>query len=111
MSRLRNVFRCSRCGLAVHFDYFGQKPPFNKAIVLLEEAYILKDPFAPDDQHLTLGGHCSLCKDPVCVGQLCSLFYTKRFCLSCVKARIDEFPDEIKKEVEGKDIDAIQKFD
>jgi hypothetical protein len=27
------IFRCYRCGLTCHFDYFGQRPPFQKTIV------------------------------------------------------------------------------
>lgn len=36
---------------------------------LLEECYVMKDPFTPDkDKFLILGSHCSLCNRSVCVG-------------------------------------------
>lgn len=36
---------------------------------LLEESYVMKDPFTPDkDKFLILGSHCSLCRRSVCVG-------------------------------------------
>ncbi|XP_064889534.1 cysteine-rich DPF motif domain-containing protein 1 isoform X3 [Columba livia] len=38
---------------------------------LLEECYVMKDPFTPDkDKFLILGSHCSLCNRSVCVGTL-----------------------------------------
>ncbi|NWH95737.1 CDPF1 protein, partial [Aegithalos caudatus] len=60
---------------------------------LLEEAYILKDPFTPEkDKFLIAGSHCSLCSRAVCVGTDCSLFYSKCFSLPCVKENLKAFP-------------------
>ncbi|KAM9674038.1 cysteine-rich DPF motif domain-containing protein 1 isoform 5-T5 [Trichechus inunguis] len=68
---------------------------------LLEESYVLKDPFTADrDKFLVLGSRCSVCSRLVCVGPECSLFYTKRFCLPCVWENIDAFPQEIRQDVD-----------
>ncbi|NXO38876.1 CDPF1 protein, partial [Locustella ochotensis] len=68
---------------------------------LLEEAYIMKDPFTPDkDKFLVAGSHCSLCSRPVCVGTDCSLFYFKSFCLPCVKENLKAFPLEIQEDMD-----------
>ncbi|XP_038267974.1 cysteine-rich DPF motif domain-containing protein 1 isoform X1 [Dermochelys coriacea] len=67
------------------------------AASLLEESYVMKDPFIPDkDKFLILGSQCSLCNRRVCVGTECSLFYSKRFCLPCVNENLQEFPLEIR---------------
>ena len=39
----------------------------------------------------------SLCNRSVCISQKCSLFYTKRFCITCVKENWSKFPPEIAK--------------
>ncbi|XP_028809913.1 cysteine-rich DPF motif domain-containing protein 1 [Denticeps clupeoides] len=96
-------FSCRLCGLSTPFSYFGQKPPNTRAVVLLEESYVMKDPFSPDkEKFLVLGSSCSLCAKSVCVGTDCSLFYTRRFCLPCVKERLDQFPQQIQAEVAKK---------
>ncbi|XP_076200720.1 cysteine-rich DPF motif domain-containing protein 1 isoform X4 [Aptenodytes patagonicus] len=62
-------FKCQLCGLTAPYTYYGQKPPNTRSIVLLEESYVMKDPFTPDkDKFLILGSHCSLCSRSVCVG-------------------------------------------
>ncbi|XP_008701105.1 cysteine-rich DPF motif domain-containing protein 1 isoform X2 [Ursus americanus] len=68
---------------------------------LLEESYVMKDPFTSDkDRFLVLGSKCSLCSRLVCVGPECSLFYSKRFCLPCVQENMDAFPQEIRQDLE-----------
>lgn len=89
-------FQCDLCNFSVRFDYLGCSPPFSESIVLMEKAYVLKNPFNPHDSHLTIGGHCSVCGAMVCLGQACSVFYTRRFCKKCVEDNMDEFPPEIK---------------
>ena len=37
----------------------------------------------------------------VCVN--CSLYYSRRFCVKCVRKYRDEFPQELKKEIEKLD--------
>ncbi|GAB0177282.1 polycystic kidney disease and receptor for egg jelly-related protein [Grus japonensis] len=62
-------FTCQLCSLTAPYTYYGQKPPNTRSIVLLEESYVMKDPFTPDkDKFLILGSHCSLCSRSVCVG-------------------------------------------
>ncbi|XP_028516506.1 cysteine-rich DPF motif domain-containing protein 1-like [Exaiptasia diaphana] len=90
------------CHFTCRYDYYGRNPPFSKAVVLLEDAFVVQDPFSPSQSHLTLGSKCSLCSIDVCVGQGCSLFYTKRFCISCAKKNLAEFPEEIKTELSKK---------
>ncbi|XP_057342269.1 cysteine-rich DPF motif domain-containing protein 1 isoform X2 [Manis pentadactyla] len=72
---------------------------------LLEESYVMKDPFTPDkDRFLILGSRCTLCSRLVCVGPECSLFYSKRFCLPCVQEHIDAFPQEIRQDLEKRKV-------
>ncbi|CAL8282399.1 unnamed protein product [Boreogadus saida] len=102
MSRglLQNTFTCELCGLSTPFTYFGQKPPNTRAIVLLEECFVTKDPFSPDkERFLVLGSNCSLCGSSACVGSNCSLFYTARFCMRCVNKNLHQFPGPIQKEL------------
>ncbi|XP_022095911.1 cysteine-rich DPF motif domain-containing protein 1-like [Acanthaster planci] len=96
------LFQCFLCDFKSPYDYFGRKPPFVKSVRLIDKAYVLKDPFAPEGRHITVGSHCSVCEQAVCAGQDCSLFYTRWFCLPCVKKNINEFPQEILQEVEKK---------
>uniref|UniRef100_H0ZNH6 Cysteine-rich DPF motif domain-containing protein 1 n=1 Tax=Taeniopygia guttata TaxID=59729 RepID=H0ZNH6_TAEGU len=64
--------------------------------LLLEEACVMKDPFTPDkDKFLIIRSHCSLCSRAVCVGTDCCLFFSKSFCLPCVKENLKAFPFEI----------------
>ncbi|MBN3318996.1 CDPF1 protein, partial [Atractosteus spatula] len=96
-------FTCKFCDFSAPYTYYGQKPPNTRAIVLLEECFVMKDPFSPNkEKFLVLGSHCSLCGKTVCVGTECSLFYTKRFCLSCVREHLEEFPQQIQAELKKK---------
>ncbi|XP_064606507.1 cysteine-rich DPF motif domain-containing protein 1-like [Liolophura sinensis] len=92
-------FTCSNCMFSVKYNYFGTKPPFAKAVVLMEEAYVMKDPFSTDFGLIVIGSNCSLCLNPVCGSQSCSVFYTKRFCLACAANKLEEFPSQIQQEV------------
>lgn len=95
------VFKCQLCSMTAPYSYVGQKPPNTQAVVLLEESYVMKDPFTSDtDRFLVLGSQCSLCSRLVCVGPECSLFYSRRFCLPCVQDNIHAFPWEIQQDVE-----------
>ncbi|XP_042562865.1 cysteine-rich DPF motif domain-containing protein 1 [Clupea harengus] len=97
------IFTCETCSLSTPFTYFGQKPPNTRAIVLLEESYVLKDPFSPDrEKFIVLGSSCTVCSKVVCVGTECSLFYTRRFCLPCVRENLDQFPQQIQVELAKK---------
>ncbi|KAL2775461.1 cysteine-rich DPF motif domain-containing protein 1 [Daubentonia madagascariensis] len=95
------VFECELCALTAPYSYVGQKPPNTHSVVLLEESYVMKDPFTSGkDRFLILGSCCSLCSRLVCVGPECSLFYSKRFCLPCVQKNIGAFPQEIRQDLE-----------
>ncbi|XP_061438448.1 cysteine-rich DPF motif domain-containing protein 1 isoform X1 [Rhineura floridana] len=99
----QGTFECELCGLTAPYSYYGRKPPNASSVVLLEESYVMKDPFTSDkDKFLILGSQCSLCCKRLCVGTDCSLFYTKRFCLPCVNLHLKEFPLEIRKDLEKK---------
>nr|XP_027810444.1 cysteine-rich DPF motif domain-containing protein 1 isoform X4 [Marmota flaviventris] len=63
------VFKCQLCSVTAPYSYVGQKPPNTQAVVLLEESYVMKDPFTSGtDRFLVLGSRCSLCSRLVCVG-------------------------------------------
>ncbi|XP_035475796.1 cysteine-rich DPF motif domain-containing protein 1 [Scophthalmus maximus] len=99
----QKTFTCQSCGLDSPYSYYGQKPPNTRAIVLLEECFVTKDPFCPEkDTFLVLGSTCSLCSRCVCVGSDCSLFYTKRFCVQCVNEHLEQFPPQIQAELAKK---------
>ncbi|KAM6895247.1 cysteine-rich DPF motif domain-containing protein 1 [Xenentodon cancila] len=99
----QNTFICHLCGLSTTFTYYGQKPPNTRAIVLLEESFVTKDPFTPDrERFLVLGSNCRRCGLGVCVGPDCSLFYTRRFCMRCVNEHLDQFPHQIQAELAKK---------
>ncbi|XP_055963078.1 cysteine-rich DPF motif domain-containing protein 1 [Sorex fumeus] len=95
------TFECQLCALTAPYSYVGQKPPNTQSVVLLEESYVMKDPFSPDQQRfLVLGSRCSACGRLVCVGQGCSLFYCRRFCLPCVRENLSAFPQEIRQDLD-----------
>ncbi|KAG1953316.1 cysteine-rich DPF motif domain-containing protein 1 isoform X2 [Pimephales promelas] len=97
------VFTCELCELSSPYSFYGQKPPNTRAIVLLEECYGTKDPFCPErEKFLVLGSKCCLCSKTVCVGTECSLFYTKRFCVPCVRDHLHQFPEQVQNEVQRK---------
>ena len=92
-------FSCSTCDFAVDYHYKGRKPPFAKSIMLLEDCFIMKDPFSTSGGYICVGGICSVCSKTVCMSNTCSIFYTRRFCLDCVNHQIHEFPKEIQMEL------------
>ncbi|XP_007232338.2 cysteine-rich DPF motif domain-containing protein 1 [Astyanax mexicanus] len=100
---VRGVFTCELCELSSPYTFYGQKPPNTRGIVLLEECYGMRDPFSPEkEKFLVLGSKCCLCNKIVCVGTECSLFYTKRFCLPCVREHLHQFPEQIQTELAKK---------
>lgn len=101
-SEIVKEFLCHLCQLRVKYDYFGTKPPFAKSFTLLEDTYVMKDPFSSEMGMISLGSHCSSCQKSVCASGDCSIFYTKRFCLPCVQNKIEEFPVEIQQELKNK---------
>ncbi|KAM4676944.1 cysteine-rich DPF motif domain-containing protein 1 [Discoglossus pictus] len=101
----KGIFECHLCKLSIPYTYFGQKPPNTHSVILLEECFVMKDPFTPDkEKFLILGSPCSLCERVVCVGTECSLFYSKRFCLPCVNKNRDEFPQQIRQDLDKRKV-------
>ncbi|XP_032348384.1 cysteine-rich DPF motif domain-containing protein 1 isoform X11 [Camelus ferus] len=99
------MFECQLCSLTAPYSYVGQQPPDTQSVVLLEESYVMRDPFTADKgRFLILGSRCSLCGRLVCVGPECSLFYSKRFCLPCVQENMDAFPQEIQQDLEKRKV-------
>nr|XP_059879996.1 cysteine-rich DPF motif domain-containing protein 1 isoform X3 [Delphinus delphis] len=114
------VFECQLCALTAPYSYVGQQPPGAQSVAglghsahrhhflsrsLLEESYVMRDPFTPNkDRFLILGSRCSVCGRLVCVGPDCSFFYSKRFCLPCVRENIDAFPQEIQQDLEKREV-------
>ncbi|XP_068826913.1 cysteine-rich DPF motif domain-containing protein 1 isoform X1 [Capricornis sumatraensis] len=99
------VFKCQLCALTAPYSYQGQQPPDSQSVVLLEESYVMRDPFTPDKgRFLIVGSRCSMCGRLVCVGPECSLFYSKRFCLPCVQDNVDAFPQEIQQDLEKRKV-------
>ncbi|NWH49952.1 CDPF1 protein, partial [Fregata magnificens] len=94
-------FKCQLCGLTAPYTYYGQKPPNTRSIVLLEESYVMKDPFTPDkDKFLILGSILCILLTMLFSSQECSLFYSKRFCLPCVNENLKAFPLEIQEDMD-----------
>lgn len=99
------VFKCQLCALTAPYSYQGRQPPDSQSVVLLEESYVMRDPFTPDKgRFLVVGSRCSMCGRLVCVGPECSLFYSKRFCLPCVQDNVDAFPQEIQQDLEKRKV-------
>ncbi|NXF17822.1 CDPF1 protein, partial [Rhodinocichla rosea] len=94
-------FRCELCELSALYTYYRQMSPNSHSIVLLEEAYVMRDPFTPDKgKFLIIRSHCSLCSRAVCVGTNCRLFCSKSFCLPCEKEDLKAFPLEIQEDMD-----------
>ncbi|XP_063011860.1 cysteine-rich DPF motif domain-containing protein 1 [Melospiza melodia melodia] len=94
-------FRYELCELSALYTNYGQMSPNSHSIVLLEEACVMRDPFTPGkDKFLIIRSQCSLCSRAVCVGTNCSLFYSKSFCLPCVKENLKAFPLEIQEDMD-----------
>ena len=109
---LVKTFTCGICNFTSPYTYYGRKPPSTKSrMILLEDAYVIKNPFVDPRQSekatvsgkpvhppLILGSHCSVCRSPVCVAVECSYFYTKRFCKECMEEYLEHFPEQVRKE-------------
>ena len=93
------TFSCYLCHLTENYDYYGRKPRFLRSVVFLEDCYVMKDPFSgpsrTGDKFLVLGSDCVACGESVCQAAKCSVFYTKRFCLTCARANNLHFPPQL----------------
>lgn len=97
------ALRCAECGFEADAEYCGRAPPFQPGLVYLEDVYLRRDPFTADARPLCLGGQCAACKRIVCCDVGCSLFYARRFCVSCAVANIARFPPELQREIRAAD--------
>ncbi|XP_077285293.1 cysteine-rich DPF motif domain-containing protein 1 [Arctopsyche grandis] len=95
------VFLCKLCGMKENVDYKGTKPYFAKSVLLKEDSYVMKDPFstARRGQILIVGSNCCACDQMVCHGKECSVFYTKTFCTTCAKQKLESFPTVIQNKI------------
>ena len=64
-------------------------------IRLLEDAYCCQDPYTTAPRHIVLGSRCAVCNASVCVNAACSVFYTKRFCRTCVHTYQHLLPSQV----------------
>lgn len=90
-------FECSTCILRVQFEYFGKDPPWYKNYRLMEEAYVIEDPFSPPKQNkiIILGAHCVKCNRIVCKDSTCSIYFEGTYCIKCAKSNMDLFPTSV----------------
>lgn len=47
---------------------------------LMEEAYVMKDPFSEERGFITLGSSCNICRAKVCLSQVLKIMLYKRNC-------------------------------
>lgn len=94
-------FNCEICALHERYDYFGNSPPFVRHYKLLENAYIIEDPFLPPKQNefIILGSHCIKCGKSVCKDSNCSFYYGGTYCIYCAKGSIDSFPQNVQQKI------------
>ncbi|NXT69857.1 CDPF1 protein, partial [Chaetops frenatus] len=87
-------FKCELCYLSAPYTYYGWMPPNSPSIMLelLSKKKIkLLEYFSPEEEFSIL---CILLVTLFSL-QDCSLFYSKRFCLPCVKENLKAFTLEI----------------
>lgn len=89
-------FLCTICGLREKYDYFGKEPPFTKMLKLVDDCYVIEDPFLPpkQGQFIILGAHCTTCSKSVCKDIKCSFYYERMYCLKCAK-ETKTFPQSV----------------
>lgn len=94
-------FQCANCPLREKYEYFGKWPPFLKKFVLLEDSYVIEDPFEPAKQGeiLVLGAHCIKCNNSVCKDTNCSMYYEGTYCIKCAKRHVATFPDNVREKL------------
>lgn len=97
----KKYFQCNKCQLREQYDYFGFEPPFLKKCKLLEEAYVIEDPFTAPKQNeiLILGSHCIKCQKTVCKDTECSFYFNGTFCIPCAKLDSKTFPRSVQEKL------------
>ncbi|KAJ8952584.1 hypothetical protein NQ318_004131 [Aromia moschata] len=94
-------FQCASCPFKEKYEYFGRNPTQLKNYILLEDAYLIEDPFQPPKQGkvIVLGAHCLKCKKGVCKDVNCSLYYGGTYCVQCAKNNIQCFPSVVQEKL------------
>lgn len=94
-------FQCATCGLRECYEYYGDNPPFVKNYKLLENSYVIEDPFVPPKQNefIILGTHCIQCRKNVCKDPNCSFYYDGTYCLECAKNCSQKFPKNVQEKI------------
>ncbi|XP_054083687.1 cysteine-rich DPF motif domain-containing protein 1 [Zeugodacus cucurbitae] len=95
-------FQCTVCNMLEMVHYYGKSPPFVYGLKLLEDSFVLRDPFQPPpmrwkpkaEYFVIMGAKCTVCENVVCKGAECSFYYTSSYCLACAKKHINRFPIE-----------------
>lgn len=94
-------FQCFSCTFQQKYEYFGRNPPETSKYILLEDAYVMENPFLPPKQgkFIILGAHCVKCKKAVCKNANCSVFYEGTYCIKCAKAQLEIFPVSVREKI------------
>ncbi|CAD6994960.1 unnamed protein product [Ceratitis capitata] len=102
--RVPNIdFQCGICDMTESVHYYGKRPPFLYGLQLLEDSFVMRDPFQPpplrwkpkSEYFVVIGAKCSVCQKIVCKGTECSFYYTCTYCLNCAKNCLDVAPTEV----------------
>ncbi|GFR51662.1 hypothetical protein Agub_g14075 [Astrephomene gubernaculifera] len=100
------MFKCTLCNLEAPFKHFGASLPAETVategsgacrVAFLEQGWLAVDPFSVKPRPLFLGAPCSICNQPVCTADTCSLFFAKRFCAPCARHNASAFPPAVLK--------------
>lgn len=105
-------FQCEICNLRERYEYFGNDPPFTKQYKLLENSYVIEDPFVPpkQNQFIILGTHCIKCTKSVCKDSSCSFYYNGTYCMQCAKINCDMFPPSVQEKINRIVLDYLLDF-
>mmetsp|Transcript_54649 Transcript_54649/g.122913 ORF Transcript_54649/g.122913 Transcript_54649/m.122913 type:complete len:111 (-) Transcript_54649:58-390(-) len=99
----RGEFHCSVCAFRCRYDYYGREPPQeHHRKRWLEDIFALQNPSPVEFggvRTICLGALCSVCREPTCVGEACSLFYGQRFCKRCAVDARKFFPPGLEKQL------------
>ncbi|XP_039965101.1 cysteine-rich DPF motif domain-containing protein 1 [Bactrocera tryoni] len=95
-------FQCTMCDMLEMVNYYGKTPPFVYGLKLLEDSFVLRDPFQSPpirwkpkaEYFVIIGSRCTVCENVVCKGAECSFYFTCTYCLACAKKHINKFPIE-----------------
>lgn len=94
----KTYFECSGCKFRTVYEYHGREPPHFKGYKLLEDAYVIENPFIPPKQNnfIVIGSQCTKCNKTVCKDDSCSFYYDGTFCFECAKQESPNFPSSVR---------------